>query len=210
MRIVKDHDERRTEILDAAEKLFHTKGFEKCTVNDILHEVGIAKGTFYYYFKSKEEVLDAIVARFTELMISRVEAVLSRDVHPIEKLLQVFLAMQMKNDVGDEILDQMHRPENALLHQKTLKEVITAMAPYLAQIIEEGIKKEVWTCKYPLEYMQIFLAATITLSDDGIFETDADSKMKTMTALITLLEDMLGVAEGTFMHLFIQYWGEGK
>lgn len=210
MRIVKDHDERRTEILDAAEKLFHTKGFEKCTVNDILHEVGIAKGTFYYYFKSKEEVLDAIVARFTELMISRVEAVLSRDVHPIEKLLQVFLAMQMKNDVGDEILDQMHKPENALLHQKTLKEVITAMAPYLAQVIKEGIKKEVWTCKYPLEYMQIFLAATITLSDDGIFEADADSKMKTLTALITLLEDMLGVAEGTFLHLFIQYWGEGK
>ncbi len=155
MRIVKEHDERRTEILDAAEKLFHTKGFEKCTVNDILHEVGIAKGTFYYYFKSKEEVLDAIVARFTELMISRVEAVLSRDVHPIEKLLQVFLAMQMKNDVGDEILDQMHKPENALLHQKTLKEVITAMAPYLAQVIKEGIKKEVWPMMGFLKQMRI-------------------------------------------------------
>ncbi|HWT73144.1 MAG TPA: TetR family transcriptional regulator [Mobilitalea sp.] len=44
MRITKEFDERRKEILDTAERLFHTKGYEKCTVNDILKEVAIAKG----------------------------------------------------------------------------------------------------------------------------------------------------------------------
>ncbi|MDF2532153.1 MAG: TetR family transcriptional regulator [Clostridia bacterium] len=63
MRITKEYDERRNEILDTAEKLFHAKGYEKCTVNDILKEISIAKGTFYHYFRSKEEVLDAIVSR---------------------------------------------------------------------------------------------------------------------------------------------------
>ena len=61
MRISKEYDERKNEILDTAERLFHTKGYEKTTINDILKEVNIAKGTFYYYFKSKEEVMDALI-----------------------------------------------------------------------------------------------------------------------------------------------------
>jgi AcrR family transcriptional regulator len=46
--------------------LFFTKGYAKTTVNDVLQEIGIAKGTFYYYFKSKEEVMDAVVMRFID------------------------------------------------------------------------------------------------------------------------------------------------
>ncbi|HBT17621.1 MAG TPA: TetR/AcrR family transcriptional regulator, partial [Firmicutes bacterium] len=71
MRITKEYDERRNEILDTAEELFNMKGYDKCTVNDILKAVGIARGTFYYYFKSKEEVLDAIVSRYTDFVVSR-------------------------------------------------------------------------------------------------------------------------------------------
>ena len=65
-RIVKEADERRNEILDAAETLITEKGYSKTTIIDILNQVGIAKGTFYYYFKSKEEVMDAIIERFIE------------------------------------------------------------------------------------------------------------------------------------------------
>ena len=54
MRIVKEHDERRNEIITTAEEFFLTKGFNKTTVNDILKRIGIAKGTFYHYFVSKE------------------------------------------------------------------------------------------------------------------------------------------------------------
>lgn len=53
MRIIKEYEERRKEILETAERLFLTKGYTKTTVNDILKEIGIAKGTFYHYFKSK-------------------------------------------------------------------------------------------------------------------------------------------------------------
>lgn len=67
MRITKEHDERRNEILDTAEKLFYTKGYTKTTINDMLQEIGIAKGTFYYYFKSKEEVMHAMIERIVDL-----------------------------------------------------------------------------------------------------------------------------------------------
>lgn len=208
MRIVKGHDERKNEILDTSERLFHTKGFEKCTVNDILKEVAIAKGTFYYYFKSKKEVLDEVVSRYSAIVISRGEEVLKKDdISLEEKLMQVFLAMRINNEVGSDVLDEMHKPENALLHQITLKEIVTAMAPILVKVIEEGIEKKVWRCRYPLEYMQIFLTASISLTDEGIFEMDADSQMKILAALVSMLEKMLEVPEDSFMQLFIQNWG---
>jgi len=207
MRIIKEHDERRNEILDAAERLFHAKGYEKCTVNDILKEVAIAKGTFYYYFKAKEEVMDAVVSRYTDIIISRAEEILQKDdISPEEKLVLAFKAMQINNQIDSDMLSEMHKPNNALLHQKTLNQIVTAMAPILVNVIEEGIEKKVWRCRYPLEYMQIFLAASLTLTDEGIFELDADSQMKILAALISMLEKMLDLPEDYAMQLFMQNW----
>ena len=61
MKTVKEGEVRRREILEAARELFVKKGYEQTSVNDILKIVDIAKGTFYYYFASKEEVLEAII-----------------------------------------------------------------------------------------------------------------------------------------------------
>ena len=208
MRITKEYDERRNEILDTAEELFNMKGYDKCTVSDILKAVGIARGTFYYYFKSKEEVLDAIVSRYTDFVVSRTYEILKKgDISPEEKLLHAFTSMRINNQVGSNILGEMHKTENALLHQKTLNQIVTAMAPVLARIIEEGIEKKAWSCRYPLQYMRIFLASSITLTDKGIFELDADSQMKIMAALISMLEKMLDAPEDSFMQLFIKYQG---
>ena len=65
MRIVKEADERKNEILDAAARLFMEKGFDRTSANDILAAVGIAKGTLYYHFKSKEDIMDALIERQT-------------------------------------------------------------------------------------------------------------------------------------------------
>lgn len=202
MRISKEHDERRNEIIDTAERLFRTRGYEKSTVNDILKEVAIAKGTFYHYFKSKEDVMDAIVLRNREVIVIRAEKILKKDdISPKEKLMYTFMAMRIDDIVDSDMLDELHKTENALLHQKTLNQIVTAMAPLLVKVIEEGIEKKVWRCRYPLEYMQIFLAASLTLTDDGIFEMDNNSQMKVLNALISMLEKMLEVPEDTFMEL---------
>jgi AcrR family transcriptional regulator len=205
MRIVKEYDDRRNEILDTAQRLFDTKGYEKCTINDILKEISIAKGTFYYYFNSKGEVLDAIVSRYTDSVISSAGEILkTNNIGPQEKLLRAFMAMKINNQVGSDMLGEMHKTENALLHQRTLNQMITGMTPCLAKIIEEGIEKKVWSCRYPIQYIQIFLVAALTLTDEGIFELDADSQGKVMGALISVLEKMLEVPEDSFMNLFLK------
>ena len=60
-RIHRPTAQRREEILDAAHTLFTTKGFQPTTMEDILRIVGIAKGTLYYHFPSKEQILRALV-----------------------------------------------------------------------------------------------------------------------------------------------------
>ena len=61
MRIVKTAEERKNEILDVAEELFAQKGYDNASTNDIIAKIGIARGTLYHHFGSKEEILDYIV-----------------------------------------------------------------------------------------------------------------------------------------------------
>lgn len=82
MRIVKEYEERRKEILETAERLFLTKGYTKTTVNDILKEIGIAKGTFYHYFKSKEEVMDEIIMRIIKEDVTKAKRIVSIPISP--------------------------------------------------------------------------------------------------------------------------------
>jgi AcrR family transcriptional regulator len=66
VRVVKKAEERRLEILDAAQGLFLSRGYDATTVNDLLNAVGISKGAFYHHFAAKEDVLQALVWRLAE------------------------------------------------------------------------------------------------------------------------------------------------
>lgn len=201
-------NERRDEILEAAGRLFSTKGYDKCTVNDILNAVGIAKGTFYYYFKSKEEVLDAIIDRVTETIVARAEAVAADpELEPVMKLLNVILSMRVESEVDNGLMEELHKPQNALMHQKSLSLMVTRVTPVLSKVVDEGISKGIFKSDFPKQYMQIFLTSSITLLDDGIFQVEPEEQQMTIRALVALLEKMLGVEDGTFWNLAKQYWG---
>ncbi len=55
--------DRRLQILDAAERIFSRKGFDKARMDDIVHEAGLSKGSLYWYFKSKDELIRALLDR---------------------------------------------------------------------------------------------------------------------------------------------------
>ncbi len=56
--------ERRKQILDAAEKVFTQRGFNKARMDDIVAESGLSKGALYWYYKSKDEIILALMDRF--------------------------------------------------------------------------------------------------------------------------------------------------
>ena len=90
MWISKEGDVRKQELLDAALQLFTEKGYEGTSINDIIKKVGVTKGAFYYYFKSKEEVLDILTERQTDIIIGFLQKIaVEENVSVIEKLNRI-------------------------------------------------------------------------------------------------------------------------
>jgi AcrR family transcriptional regulator len=66
-------EERKSEIVDAAEACFLRKGFHQCTMQEICRESGLSPGAIYRYFKSKSDIIAAVIARSTERQAALIE-----------------------------------------------------------------------------------------------------------------------------------------
>lgn len=200
MRIVKDPEERKAEILDTAEMLFCTKGYSKTTINDILNEIGIAKGTFYYYFKSKEEVMDAIITRIIDNDIKMAKKIaLNPEIPVLEKLFQIL--MSQRPSVGnnkEKVIEQFHLPNNAEMHQKTIVKTILNFTPILADVVEQGVREGVFNTKYPKETMEFLIASSECIFDESMFNWNKDEMLQKTEAFIYIMETTLGADKGSF------------
>ena len=186
-----DYFDRKSEILDMARTMFITIGYEDTSINNLIKKLGIAKGTFYHYFKSKEELLDQVINEVNTEIVKNISEIASSDRAPDEKLFMAISALKVENH--NKITDHMHKPENALLHQKTLNSILKGVTPYFVKIIEEGNRSNVFDCKYPKENMYIFLCSAINLLDDGVIDFTNDEKESIFMALIELFANMLGL-----------------
>lgn len=207
MRNVKEHDERKNEIIDTAAALFVDKGYDQCSINDILNSIGIAKGTFYHYFKSKEDVLDAAVNKMSEQILNQVQEIAAKkEIPPSDRIIQVLLAARVTDHTEKALIQEMHKMQNALLHQKTLVSTITMLTPVFTEIVKEGNASGIFQCRYPEESIQILMSATLTLLDDGIFQLDEAQSAKVFEAIVYAMEKMLGVKDGLFFEKMGEYW----
>jgi len=199
VRIVKKLEIRKNEILDAAEKLFTAKGFERATVNDILDELGIAKGTFYHYFTSKEDALDAIVSRRIESGLEKARLIAaSCDLGVHEKMLAVIMAQKPENQVQEEFTSVLHEQENALLHQKILVQCVLGLSPILQGIAEEGIENGSFSTLFPKESIEILLTSALVLFDDGYFKWEPEEMAVKIPAFLCAMERILGAKANSF------------
>jgi len=78
--------ETRTRILEAAVKVFATKGYHETKVDDIVSESHTSKGAFYFYFPSKQEIFLALVDTFAKLLEDRLEQAIKSKTHGLEQM----------------------------------------------------------------------------------------------------------------------------
>lgn len=161
----KDFDMKRNAILDCAEQLFTVRGYEVTTVNAILKEVDIAKGTFYYYFTSKEEVMDAVIMRIIDTELEHAKEVLNnKTLTPIEKLI-TSLFRKPESDEKKVIIERLYEPNNALMKQRALQRTLEVLCPIYAEVIIEGNKKQDFSSADPLAEIQFLVAGMQTVFD---------------------------------------------
>ncbi|GIP42899.1 TetR family transcriptional regulator [Paenibacillus sp. J45TS6] len=202
MRISKAPEDRRNEILDTAEQLFFTKGYSKTTVNDMLQAIGIAKGTFYYYFKSKEEVMDAVVMRFIETgVVAAKKIATDKELTVHEKLLQIIMAQKPNTPSKRQMIEEFHEPDNAQIHQKSLTETILQLTPILTGVIEQGIEEKFFHTPYPRESIEFLLISSQFLFDEGIFKWTPEEIVQKIQAFIYMMESTLGAERGSFSYV---------
>lgn len=203
MRIVKEYEERRKEILETAERLFLTKGYTKTTVNDILKEIGIAKGTFYHYFKSKEEVMDEIIMKIIKEDVTKAKRIVSNpDIPVLDKLFKILMEQSPKSgDVKEKMIEQFHQPNNAEMHQKSLVQSIIHLSPVLTEVLEQGIEEGIFSTSYPQETIELLLSSAQVIFDDGLFQWKPEEMMRRAKAYIKMMEVSVGAKEGSFDYM---------
>ena len=199
MRIVKEAEERREEILDAAEKLFAAKGFDNTSTGDILDAVGIARGTLYYHFKSKEDILDGVIQRITDrLMQDAGRIVRKKELPVLERLTKAIMSLNVESKIGYEIMEQVHRPQNALMHQKMQTTLLAEINPILTELVEEGIEQGICHTKYPESMVEMTILYANTAFDElNIAGLDSEQKEKKIAGFIYNVERLMGMEEGS-------------
>jgi response regulator NasT len=132
--------ERRSEVLDAAARIFAEKGFAETTIKDLADAVGVLKGSLYYYFSSKEELLCDVVARADEAAWKRIEHAMAHEGSAIERLracVEAQLASTARDPAGMALVFQDH----GSLDKERRDNLARCRARYVATastLVEEG------------------------------------------------------------------------
>lgn len=199
MRTVKEAEERKNEILDRANELFCEKGFEGTSTNDILKAVGIARGTLYYHFKSKGDIMDALIERYNKHILNAAKsAAQNHELTIYERMMKVILSMRLSqySTQSEELIEHIHKPQNILMHQKIQKVIIQGITPILSDLIKEGIQQGLFDTQVPYECMEMMMIYATTLLDSGLIELTQEEQYLRIKALFINMERMLGCKAG--------------
>lgn len=204
-RTVKKPEERRQEIIAAARVLFQTKEYDQTTMQDVMDALGIAKGTIYYYFKSKEELLEAVIEDLVDTNTAHMQKVVDEaSGSALEKFRLLVTTGNMEED-NEQILEQLHRPGNMGMHARALAVAVQKQAPLYAQLVQQGCEEGVFHTDTPLETSEFFLAAIQFLTDQGFYPWTSETLMRRATAMPLLIERLLNAPAGSFQFLVPQF-----
>ena len=199
VRTTKAPQERRLEIIETAKKLFSDRGYNNTPVEAIIKEMGVAKGTFYYYFKSKDEVLDAVVSHTLDQIVAMTEQIANdASMDALTKMRLLLSDSHIGNEDTEEIVEQLHLPANRALHEVTNIQTVLKLSPIFAKIVEQGNREKVFNTRYPLETMQFLLTGGQFLLDGELFDFSEQEIMARRLAMQEIVEKALGAEPGTF------------
>lgn len=204
-RVVKEYDERREEFLDISEKLFSVKGYNKTSVQDIIKEIGVAKGTFYYYFKSKDEILDAIIMRYVDIQLAIASKISNENLPADEKMKKLFLTLGGSTEQKDNLNENLHEVDNKEMHVKSIVEAVKGLTPILTQIVEQGIAEKVYDVENPRETIEFMFTGSQFLLDDGIFDWSVEEILQKALVFTNTMDKVFSAKSGSFYFIYELY-----
>ncbi len=205
-----EYSVKRNEIVDAAQRLIYTKGYEQMSIQDILNELQISKGAFYHYFDSKGDLLEALIYRMRQEAEPIILPIINDpDLPALDKLHRFFdTAARWKTARKDYILSlarTWYADDNALVRQKAEANLIQWSTPLITAIICQGVEEGVFNTTFPEQIGELVLSLLYHIGDAMvglIFSSEAKEielahAEKLVAAYNDTLERVLGAPAGS-------------
>lgn len=160
--------EKRTRILDAALKIFATRGFYNAKVSEVAKEAGVADGTIYLYFESKDALLIALFEDRMQRLIGRANEEISRT----------------EGNVLDKIRQAIALHLSLVLEDPDLAEFITVELRQSGKFVKEYDNPKF------TEYLRIFRDLVISGQEEGLIRRTVDARL-VVRAIFGALDELL-------------------
>lgn len=193
-RVTKDPQIRMNEIIDTAEKLFNAHGYQETQISDIVKAIGVAQGTFYYYFKSKEDIVEAIVRRKVDQILAEIEDIAAaKDIDVLRKMNLVMHTVFA--DIRDRIgllYEYLFNEQNLHILDKIGRQGSERFAAPLLNIVGEGVEQGCFHVAYPEEAVEFILGIFRVLIDSQYTKEPERNDAVRLEIAQKLIETILG------------------
>jgi len=195
---------RIKEILDAAEALFYEHGYHQTMVSDIVKKIGVSQGTFYYYFSSKEEIVEALINRHLSKFRNEIDKVACSELLDSPRKIE-FMANIMFTTIHYKqglLLEYLYNDQYLHLMDKLFRQAKKMLAPYLVNVIEKGNHELIFNVAYPQEAIN-YILAIIQCYVEAIYEKESTEALVRQKSLVKrVIENILGLPAGT-LHISV-------
>ena len=198
-------DSKKSEkILDALQELLEEKSIQHISVSQIASRAGIGKGSIYYYFPSKDAIVDALIKRSYEQPLQTAKTLSSQT--NISSFTRMAMLFQACRNASTALLKQnkatsTNAQDLAFLHQKYFNYLISELKPALTEIISQGIERGEIHFDRPAALAEIALIVIAVKLNNSFLPSTAEETEDTLQGLISLLETGTGVPTGTLDYL---------
>lgn len=197
-RPTQDPQIRINEILDTADQLFFSKGYHAATISDIAKKMGVAQGMLYYYFKSKEDVLEKLLERYAAALVADVKTIYDLD-NTATKKIALTLATTLdkacyKNGL---LLNMLYDIHNIHIKEKLFNQLELSLKPWLTKIVEDGIAAEEFEVFHASTASEYILVIVDFLSASMYKKTSDEILSYRIRMAEMLIEKALGAKENS-------------
>jgi AcrR family transcriptional regulator len=205
------HGTRRDAILDTAERLIRSDGYERMSIQDVQDALGVSRGAIYHYFPSKAALLEAVVERTGDAVLALLRPIVDDPgLTAVAKLQTVFEAggrwKSERRDLMLALLQGWYSDENAVVREHLIRATGARLGPLMADIVRQGVSEGSMRVASP-EHAPEIIVALFTASGDQtgrlLLEREAgrvpfEHAASLVAAYSEAVERILGLALGSF------------
>ena len=192
---MKKGEKRKKELLKIAYDMFLTQGYENTSVDEIIEKAQIAKGTYYYYFKSKEQMLEEVIDMMIDYETEMAKQIIGMDILAPQKIVGIIASIK-PTEAEQPIKNALFQPENLLMHHKVRQKLINVLTPLLSEVIKEGVKEGIFECDNISERVKMLLIISDSTFNEGTFSE------QDISVFIDVTEKLLGAEKGTMSFIY--------